>query len=73
MFYPPLPERPAERRRTCCAPPCAAAGADLDHPVWMGLAGGLLGLLLPILTGQIFGNVDPGRRTAPSSSRSPSP
>ncbi len=59
MFYPPLPERLvvmgdlvrmafAGRRR------------DLSTILFMGLAGGLLGLLVPILTGQVFGSVIPG-------------
>jgi len=58
MFYPPLPDRPLkgmdllrlalrDRRR------------DLSSLVLMGAAGGLLGLLIPILTGQIFGEVIP--------------
>jgi len=58
MFYPPLPERPvvlgdllrmavAGRRR------------DLVTIVLMGFAGGLLGMLVPILTGQLFGGVIP--------------
>jgi NHLM bacteriocin system ABC transporter ATP-binding protein len=59
MLYPPLPARPvgmgdlahlafAGRRR------------DLATIFLMGLAGGLLGLLVPILTGQVFGTVIPG-------------
>ncbi|MBW8879005.1 MAG: NHLP bacteriocin export ABC transporter permease/ATPase subunit [Acidobacteria bacterium] len=59
MLYPPLPARPvgmgdlarlafAGRRR------------DLATILFMGLAGGLLGLLVPILTGQVFGSVIPG-------------
>jgi ATP-binding cassette subfamily C protein len=59
MLYPPLPERPvtigdlvrlafAGRRR------------DLLTILLMGFAGGLLGLLVPILTGQLFGSVIPG-------------
>ncbi|HEX3527749.1 MAG TPA: NHLP bacteriocin export ABC transporter permease/ATPase subunit [Thermoanaerobaculia bacterium] len=58
MLYPPLPERPvglgdlvrmafAGRRR------------DLLTIVLMGLAGGMLGMLVPILTGQLFGGVIP--------------
>ncbi|HEV7507456.1 MAG TPA: NHLP bacteriocin export ABC transporter permease/ATPase subunit [Thermoanaerobaculia bacterium] len=59
MLYPPLPARPVGlgdlarmafggRRR------------DLATILLMGLAGGLLGLLVPILTGQVFGTVIPG-------------
>lgn len=58
MFYPPLPERPltkgdlfrhalADRRR------------DLMTILLLGGAGGLLALLVPILTGQVFGNIIP--------------
>ena len=36
---------------------------DLLTIVLMGLGGGLLGLLIPILTGQAFGNVIPGSGT----------
>ena len=58
MFYPPLPEgvvtwRDLARR--------ALSGRrhDLLTIVLMGLGGGLLALLIPILTGQAFGNVIP--------------
>jgi len=58
MFYPPLPERPLgpadllrialrDRRR------------DLVTILLMGVAGGLIGLLIPILTGRIFGGAIP--------------
>lgn len=58
MFYPPLPNRPLglgdllraalrERRR------------DLATIVLMGLAGGLLGMVVPIVTGRIFGGAIP--------------
>jgi ATP-binding cassette subfamily C protein len=59
MFYRPLPDRPLtawdllrsafEDRR-----------ADLLAIMMMGVAGGLLGLLVPIVTGRIFGEVIPG-------------
>lgn len=59
MFYPPLPDRPVtpgdlfraalRDRRT-----------DLLTIVLMGVASGLLGLLVPIITGRIFGTVIPG-------------
>lgn len=58
MFYPPLPARPVgkwdllsaalrERRR------------DLATIVLMGVAGGLLGLVVPIVTGRVFGAAIP--------------
>jgi NHLM bacteriocin system ABC transporter ATP-binding protein len=58
MFYAPLPARPIgkwdllsaalrERRR------------DLATIVLMGIAGGLLGLVVPIVTGHVFGNAIP--------------
>lgn len=59
MFYPPLPERPVggqdllriafEGRRK-----------DLSTVVLMGLGGGLIGLLLPLLTAQVVGYAIPG-------------
>jgi NHLM bacteriocin system ABC transporter ATP-binding protein len=58
MFYPPLPERPVvwgdllrmilEGQRD-----------DLTTIFLVGVAGGLLSLLVPILTGQVFGNIIP--------------
>jgi NHLM bacteriocin system ABC transporter ATP-binding protein len=58
MFYPPLPSRPLgmadllraalrDRRR------------DLATIVLMGVAGGLLGMMVPIVTGRIFGGAIP--------------
>ncbi len=58
MFYPPLPSRPLgmvdllraavrERRR------------DLATIVLMGVSGGLLGMVVPIVTGRIFGGAIP--------------
>jgi NHLM bacteriocin system ABC transporter ATP-binding protein len=58
MFYPPLPSRPIgigdllraalrDRRR------------DLATIVLMGVAGGLLGMVVPIVTGRIFGGAIP--------------
>ncbi len=59
MFYPPLPERPVTwkdlMRRAL-----AGRRRDLLTIVLMGLGGGLLSLLIPILTGQAFGSVIPG-------------
>jgi NHLM bacteriocin system ABC transporter ATP-binding protein len=59
MFYAPLPERPLDKWDLLRA---ALRGCerDLSTILLMGVAGGLLGLVIPILTGQIFGNVIPG-------------
>lgn len=59
MFYPPLPERQVTWRDLLRL---AFRGArdDLSSILLMGLAGGLLSLMIPILTGQVFGNVIPG-------------
>ncbi len=59
MFYPPLPERQVGRRDLLRI---AFEGRrqDLTTVVLMGMGGGLLGLLLPILTGQVFGGAIPG-------------
>ncbi|HYO15090.1 MAG TPA: NHLP bacteriocin export ABC transporter permease/ATPase subunit, partial [Thermoanaerobaculia bacterium] len=58
MFYPPLPERPVTRGDLLRV---AVEGRrdDLLTIFFMGLGGGLLGLLVPILTGQVFGNLIP--------------
>jgi NHLM bacteriocin system ABC transporter ATP-binding protein len=58
MFYPPLPERPVTRGDLLRM---AVEGQrdDLLTIFFMGLGGGLLGLLVPILTGQVFGNLIP--------------
>jgi NHLM bacteriocin system ABC transporter ATP-binding protein len=59
MFYPPLPDRPLTKWdlvRTALRD----RQADLFTIVLMGLAGGLLGLLIPVITGWIFGSVIPG-------------
>jgi NHLM bacteriocin system ABC transporter ATP-binding protein len=58
MFYPPLPEGPLGAGDLLRAALRNRRG-DLATVVWMGLAGGVLGLLLPILTGQIFGTAVP--------------
>lgn len=59
MFYPPLPARPVTRgdlvRRAL-----AGRQRDLATILLMGLAGGLLGMMIPILTGTAFGHVIPG-------------
>ncbi len=59
MVYPPLPERPVARRDLLRL---ALDGRrrDLWTILLMGVGGGLLGLLLPILTGQLFGSAIPG-------------
>ena len=59
MFYAPLPERPLDKWDLIRA---ALRGCerDLTTIFLMGVAGGLLGLIVPILTGQIFGNIIPG-------------
>ena len=58
MFYPPLPERPVTRGDLLRM---AVEGQrdDLLTIFFMGFGGGLLGLLVPILTGQVFGNLIP--------------
>jgi NHLM bacteriocin system ABC transporter ATP-binding protein len=58
MFYPPLPERPV-RRSDLLALALRDRREDLGSILLMGLCGGLLALLVPILTGQVFGNVIP--------------
>jgi ATP-binding cassette subfamily C protein len=59
MFYPPLPER-ALGIRDLLRAALSDRRRDLATIVLMGVAGGLLGMLIPVLTGQIFGNVIPG-------------
>jgi ATP-binding cassette subfamily C protein len=59
MFYPPLPERPV-RKADLLAMALRDRRDDLGTILLMGLCGGLLALLVPILTGQLFGNVIPG-------------
>jgi ATP-binding cassette subfamily C protein len=58
MFYPPLPERPV-LRSDLLAMALRDRRDDLGTILLMGLCGGLLALLVPILTGQVFGNVIP--------------
>jgi ATP-binding cassette subfamily C protein len=59
MFYPPLPERPV-RWSDLLAMALRDRRDDFGTILLMGLCGGLLALLVPILTGQVFGNVIPG-------------
>lgn len=58
MFYPPLPERPLGLRDLVGA---ALRGRknDLVMLLMMGIGGGLLALLVPLLTGHLFGSVIP--------------
>ena len=58
MFYPPLPDRPLTKW-DLLRPAFQDRRTDLLTIVMMGIAGGLLGLLVPIVTGQIFGQVIP--------------
>ncbi|HEX3130137.1 MAG TPA: NHLP bacteriocin export ABC transporter permease/ATPase subunit, partial [Thermoanaerobaculia bacterium] len=58
MFYPPLPERPVSKA-DLLAMALRERRDDLGTILFMGLCGGLLALLVPILTGQVFGNVIP--------------
>ncbi len=58
MLYPPLPERPLGRG-DLLRMAFKGRRREVLTILLMGAAGGLLGLLLPILTGQVFGNVIP--------------
>ncbi len=59
MFYPPLPDRPLTKW-DLVGPALRDRRADLLTIVLMGIAGGSLGLLLPVITGALFGSVIPG-------------
>jgi ATP-binding cassette subfamily C protein len=59
MFYLPLPERPVTKG-DLLRMAIAGQQRDLLTILLMGAAGGILGLLVPVLTGQVFGNVIPG-------------
>jgi NHLM bacteriocin system ABC transporter ATP-binding protein len=59
MFYPPLPARPL-RAGDLVRAALRNRREDLATIVLMGIGGGLLGLLVPILTGRIFGTAIPG-------------
>jgi len=59
MLYPPLPARPVGMG-DLARMAFAGRRRDLATILLMGLAGGLLGLLVPVLTGQVFGTVIPG-------------
>jgi len=59
MFYPPLPERPLgilDLLRHALR----GSRRDLGTVLAVGAGGGVLALLVPVLTGQIFGTVIPG-------------
>jgi ATP-binding cassette subfamily C protein len=58
MFYPPLPERPLTRG-DLLRHALADQRKELMTILLMGGAGGLLALLIPILTGQVFGSIIP--------------
>ncbi len=59
MFYPPLPDRPLNKW-DLIKPALSDRRRDLLTVALMGVAGGLLGLLVPVITGQLFGSVIPG-------------
>lgn len=59
MLYPALPARPVHLG-DLARMAFAGRRRDVATLILMGLAGGLLGLFLPILTGQVFGNLIPG-------------
>ncbi|HSS50325.1 MAG TPA: hypothetical protein VLX28_15415, partial [Thermoanaerobaculia bacterium] len=59
MLYPSLPARPVEMG-DLARMAFTGRRRDLATILLMGLAGGLLGLLVPVLTGQVFGSVIPG-------------
>lgn len=59
MFYPPLPAR-ALTRMDLLRAVLRDRRSDLATIALMGVAGGLLGLVIPIVTGWIFGHVIPG-------------
>ncbi len=58
MLYPPLPERPVGWRDLAAAA-LRDRRRDLGTIALMGVAGGLLALLVPILSGRLFGSVIP--------------
>jgi ATP-binding cassette subfamily C protein len=58
MFYPPLPAGPLSKR-DLFAFALRGRRRDLLTILAMGLGGGLLALLLPVVTGEIFGTVIP--------------
>lgn len=59
MFYPALPERPV-RFRDLVRLSFRGRRQELLTILMMGIGGGLLALLVPLVTAQLFGNVIPG-------------
>ncbi|HEY6323904.1 MAG TPA: NHLP bacteriocin export ABC transporter permease/ATPase subunit [Thermoanaerobaculia bacterium] len=59
MFYPPLPERPLGKGDLVHYT-LARVRPELGTILAMGVAGGLLGLLVPIATAEVFGSAIPG-------------
>jgi NHLM bacteriocin system ABC transporter ATP-binding protein len=59
MFYPRLPDRPLEARDLIRAS-LRGGHRDLVEIALVGVAGGLLALLVPVVTGRVFGSVIPG-------------
>jgi NHLM bacteriocin system ABC transporter ATP-binding protein len=59
MFYPPLPER-ALGRGDLARHALRRVRPELAAMLLMGIAGGLLGLLVPVATAQVFGSAIPG-------------
>ena len=60
MFYPPLPGAAAHPPGPAALGASPAAGATSLTILLMGACGGLLGMLVPILTGELFGSIIPG-------------
>ncbi|HZF09826.1 MAG TPA: NHLP bacteriocin export ABC transporter permease/ATPase subunit [Thermoanaerobaculia bacterium] len=58
MFYPPFPERPL-KLRDLLQMMLRNRRDDLATLLLMGIAGGVLGLLVPLATGAIFGSIIP--------------
>jgi NHLM bacteriocin system ABC transporter ATP-binding protein len=59
MLYPPLPERPVGKGDLLRMVFRDRHREDFGTILLMGICGGLLGLFVPILTGQVFGSVIP--------------
>ena len=62
MFYPPLPERPVTPGDLLRSALAGRRG-DVVTILLMGAGGGLLGMLVPLLTGQLFGTVLPAAQS----------